>query len=159
MKIDDRCQSSRKRTSENRTGEPWPLEWTLFVGTSVDTFVGALVGAFVGSPWRAALSRLLSWAHSWTHIVGPLIGPLVCQISLSPALCVAQPVRHLLKFRRVAEEPTRNCQLEPPERRNWNRTFLLKHYTNTVRTYLQKNHPNQRPEEARSVLNPTLIQT
>ena len=79
---------SRNRTGENKTADPRRLEWTLFVGTSVDTFVGRFVVAFVGSPSRAEnRENQTSWRLSWTHSSGPLVG----QISLSPALCVAQP--------------------------------------------------------------------
>ena len=79
---------SRKRTGENSTGEPRPLEQTLFMGTSVDTFVGRFVAAFVGSPWRAENSGKINprgccssgGSHGRSH------GPTHGQISLSPAL-------------------------------------------------------------------------
>ena len=97
------------RTGENRTGEPRPLDWTLFVGTSVDAFVGRFVGPFVGvleglktgkstlvGPVVGALVGDLVCA-----LVGPLVGPFVVPLvdplvgrgSLSPALCVAHSWR------------------------------------------------------------------
>ena len=55
---------------ESRTGEPRALEWTLFVGTSVDTFVRRFVEAFVESPSRAE-------NKGKSTLVGAVVGALV----------------------------------------------------------------------------------
>ena len=89
-----KLQFPTNRTGENRTGEPRPLDWPLFVGTSVDAFVGRFVGVLEGVK-KTGKSTLVGPVVG--ALVGPLVGPLVLPLvdplvgrgSLSPALCVA----------------------------------------------------------------------
>ena len=63
------------------------------MGASVDIFVGRLVGGASSKQGKSTLPGALLGAFVGNvvgRLVGPVVGPLLGQISISPALCVAQ---------------------------------------------------------------------